>query len=331
VGNRALHQLINFDVNQPLPANRTQAAFLQNANAFRPFPNYGNILQWSRAGSASYHSLQTLFRTRLWGKSQLQASYTWSHSIANAPLDDSSGGQSANTWLDSYNGRLDRGNSGINRPHIFVANAIFYLPALKNSNGLMRTALGGWEYATIVTISSGSSLTPNIVNGSIPNLMGGVSGIATNTGNERPNRVPGVPCTIDNGDPFQVLNPAAFTLVGARIGQPGNSARGSCLGPGINNFDMSFYKNFTPTWLQKPFGESARVQFRLELFNAFNHAQFRADTVQLNISGGPVTCGAAPCSPTNTLITGETKNGAFGRAGATRGPREIQYSLKLTF
>ncbi|MGH9941224.1 MAG: carboxypeptidase regulatory-like domain-containing protein [Pyrinomonadaceae bacterium] len=333
VGNRALHQLLNYDINQPVPANRAQAAFLQNANALRPFRNYGNILKWERSGSASYHALQTLFKTRLFTRSQLQASYTWSHSIANAPLDDSSGAQSANTRLDTYNGRLEKGNSGINRPHIFVANAIFYLPTLKDSNAFVRTALGGWEYATIITLSSGSSLTPNITNGSITNLMGGVSGIATNTGNERPNRVPGVPCRLDTGDPTQFLNPAAFTLVGATIGQPGNSARGSCLGPGINNFDISFYKNFAPSWLQRPLGEAARVQFRLELFNAFNHAQFRADTLQLNLGGGPVTCGNAPCSAANPVrvITGESKNGAFGTVGTTRGPREIQYSLKLVF
>ncbi|HVF49472.1 MAG TPA: carboxypeptidase regulatory-like domain-containing protein [Pyrinomonadaceae bacterium] len=331
VGNRAIHLLTNFDINQPLPANRVQAAFPQNANAFRPYSNFGNILQWARAGSATYHSLQTMFKTRLWSRSQLQMSYTWSHSIATAPLDDSSGGQSVNTRLDTYNGNLDKGNSGINRPHIFVANAIFYLPELKNSNSLLRTVLGGWEYATIATIASGSSLTPNITNGTITNLPGGVSGIATNTGNERPNRVAGVPCRADNGDPTQIINPAAFTLVGARIGQVGNAARGSCLGPGINNFDMSFYKNFTPSWVRGAFGEAARIQFRLELFNAFNHVQFRGDSVQLNVGGGPVTCGAAACSPANTLITGESKPGAFGRAGATRGPREIQYSLKLNF
>ncbi len=272
-----------------------------------------------------------MFKTRLWSRSQIQMSYTWSHSIADAPLDDSSGGQSANTRMDAYNGGLERGNSGINRPHIFVANAIIYLPSFKQSNEVARTILGGWEFATITTIASGSSLTPNITNGSIPNLQGGISGIATNTGNERPDRVPGVPCRASGNDPTQILNPAAYTLVGHRIGTPGNSARGDCLGPGLNNFDMSFYKNFTPTWLKSVFGEASRLQFRLELFNAFNHVQFRGDSVQLNLGGGAVTCGTAACSPTNTLITAESKNGAFGQAGSTRGPREIQYSFKFNF
>lgn len=333
VGNRALHQTITFDINQPLPANRLQAAFLSgSANAARPFPNYGNIVSFARQGSASYHAMQVLFKTRLFNKSQLQASYTWSHSIADAALDDSSGGASVNTQLDTYNRSLDKGNSGINRPHIFVANYIFYLPSLNNSNRLMRTVLGGWEYASIVTIGSGSSLTPRIQNNS-PGIPNGLAGTATNQANERPNRVPGVPCTIDSDDPLQIINPAAFTLVGARIGEPGNASRGSCLGPKLNNFDMSFYKNFSPSWLRRPFGEGARVQFRLEMFNAFNHAQFRGDSVQnnMNIVGGAVTCGGVACSATNNLITGEIKNPNFGRASQTRGPREIQYALKLNF
>jgi hypothetical protein len=147
--------------------------------------------------------------------------------------------------------------------------------------------------------------------------------------------VPGVPCTIDNGDPTQIINPAAFTLVGTLIGSPGNAARGSCLGPGINNVDMSLYKNFTPGWLRKPFGEAARVQLRLEMFNAFNHTQFRADSLQnnmfVNSGGNPVVCGAAPCSATNRVVTSFVPNGGFGRSGTTRGPREIQYALKLVF
>lgn len=340
VGNRALHQLISYDVNQVLPQNRVAAAFCGGdggcVNNLRPARNFGFITGFERSGSANYHSLQTMFKTRLWGRSQIQAAYTWSHSIGDAALDDSSGGASVNTRTDTYNGRIDYGNTGINRPHIFVLNSVIYLPEFKNSNSFARAALGGWEFATIFTASSGSSITPRVANGSISNLQsGGLAGTGTSQSNVRPNRVPGVPCTIDSGEPFQIINPAAFTLVGAVIGEPGNASRGSCLGPGINNVDMSFYKNFNPSWLRKPFGEGARVQLRLEMFNAFNHTQFRADSLQnnmfLNTGGNPVVCGSAACSPTNRTITSFVPNGGFGRAGTTRGPREIQYALKLIF
>ena len=340
VGNRALHQLISYDVNQVLPQNRVAAAFCGGSggcvNALRPASNFGFITAFARAGSADYHSLQTLFKTRFFGKSQFQAAYTWSHSIGDAPLDDSSGGASVNTRTDTYNGRIDRGNTGIHRPHIFVANSVIYLPTLKSTNGFVKSALGGWELGTIYTLSSGSAITPRVANGSIGNLQaGGLAGTGTTQSNVRPDRVPGVPCHIDNGDPTLLINPAAFTLVGAVIGEPGKASRGSCLGPGINNLDMSLYKNFAPNWLRKPFGEGARIQFRMELFNALNHTQFRADSLQnnmfLNAGGANVICGAAPCSATNRVITDFTRNGGFGHSGTTRGPREIQYALKLNF
>ncbi|HET6646966.1 MAG TPA: carboxypeptidase regulatory-like domain-containing protein [Pyrinomonadaceae bacterium] len=342
VGNRALHQLISVDVNQVLPQNREAAAFCGGdggcVNALRPAPNFGFIAGFERSGSATYHSLQTMFKTRIFGRSQIQAAYTWSHSIGDAALDDSSGGASVNTRTDTYNGRIDYGNTGINRPHIFVLNSVLYLPELKGSSGFVRSALGGWEFATIFTASSGSSITPRVANGSISNFQSaGLAGTGTSQSNVRPNRVPGVPCTIDGGEPFQLLNPAAFTLVGTRVGTPGNASRGSCLGPGINNVDMSFYKNFNPSWLRKPFGEGARVQLRLELFNAFNHTQFRADSLQnnvfINTGGNPVFCGSEVCGPSNPnrVVTSFTPNGGFGQSGTTRGPREIQYALKLVF
>src|SRR5262249_10243301 len=127
-----------------------------------------------------------------------------------------------------------------------------------------------------------------------------------------------------------------FTLVGTKIGElsPVDS-RGACLGPPNKNVDVSFYKNFTPKWLKDSFlGESAKVQFRLELFNAFNTPQFRGDTVQLTYASGQVICGANPCSSTNNTITA-VQNGVintnFGIANQTKGGREIQYALKLVF
>ncbi len=340
VGNRSRNQLVSYDINQPIAANRTQAAFAMGGalNALRPYSNFGSIYTFSREGEARYNSLQAMFKTRLTGRSQIQVAYTFSKSIANAPLDDSAGGPSVNTRLDTYNPDLDRGRTGIDRPHIFVANAIFYLPGLNGTNGFVKNVFGGWEYATIVSFSSGTPLTPNIAGaitfldaaGASQSLSGGLSGTGTGQGNILPNRVEGVGCSGD--DELQIVNPAAYTLVGRRIGEQGNGTRGSCRGPATKNFDMSFYKNFTPSWLTGGLGEGARIQFRLELFNAFNTTQFRGNSLNLDAGSRVVTCGNATCSATNNLITGETfQNTAFGRPGSTRGPREIQYALKLVF
>ena len=47
---------------------------------------------------------------------------------------------------------------------MFVANAIINLPTLKDSNAFVQALFGGWEVATILQFTSGTSLTPNIAN-----------------------------------------------------------------------------------------------------------------------------------------------------------------------
>ena len=125
-------------------------------------------------------------------------------------------------------------------------------------------------------------------------------------------------------------------MVGTKIGQlsPVDS-RGACLGSPTENVDLSFYKNFSPKWLKDSFlGEGARIQFRFELFNAFNTPQFRGDQIPLTFASGQVVCGVNPCSVSNNTITGVTNgviNSQFGFANGTKGGREIQYALKLVF
>jgi len=369
VGNRARDQLTNFDVNAVLPQNRLAAALAPDAgsvNRLRPFTNYGSIYEFARRGNANYDSLQVYFKTRLTRNTRIDVAYTFSNSKADFGLSDSSGTNSQWAPQDINNTSVDFGNSDINRPHIFVANAIYNAPDLKGSNAFVRTVLGGWEMATIIQISSGTSLTPTIAatglsyfdavinpatinndpnDGCVPvtgcpygvhNFQAGFTGTGTNVANQRPLRDPSVSCQPTGNDKTSFVNPAAFTLVGTKIGQLSPvESRGACLGPPTQNVDISFYKNFSPGWLKESFfGESAKVQFRLELFNAFNTPQFRGDTVQLTYAGGQVVCGANPCSPTNNTITGVlggTLNSTFGIANQTKGGREIQYALKLVF
>lgn len=338
VGNRARQQLTHNDVNEVTDANRLAAAFAADANAvnaLRPYSNYGSIYQFERNGRANYDSLQVLFRTRFAKSFQLQMAYTYSRSLADFGLNDSSGGSSAFAVLNRNNRGLDFAESDINRPNIFVANMIYNLPSFKGSNSFVRTVIGGWEFASIVQLSSGTSLTPQINATGIRdavtgvNFQAGITGTGTAVANQRPIRVPGVPCRL-NTVTGTYLNPAAWTLVGYKIGDtiPNKS---TCAGPGTQNVDFSVYKNFSPTWLKSSFlGEAARVQFRLEFFNLFNTPQF-GGALPVIYYDGPVSCGVAACSPTNNTITSAGVNGNFGKALTTKGGREIQYALKLNF
>jgi len=315
-------------------------------NSLRALHNnsWSGIYQFSRSGRADYNSLQVLFKTRFWHNSQFQAAYTYGISKSDFGLGDSSGGRSDFALQDALNPELDYGPSDINRPHLFVANTVINLPSLKGSNAFVQTLLGGWEFATIVQITSGTSFTPNIAatglsydpdgpgGTDVRNFQGGFTGSGTAVANQRPLFVGNCP---GSGNPENIIDPSAYTLVGTKIGELSqNTSKGGCLGPGIKNVDMSFYKNFAPSWLKESFfGEASRIQFRLEMYNAFNTPQFRGDSLGISYYNGQVVCGANPCSPTNNTITGlvGTPTSNFGRAGSTRGGREIQYALKFVF
>jgi hypothetical protein len=335
VGNRGNHLVQKYDLNQVAPANRLAAAFQSGGglNALRPMPHDGTIVDFARGDWSSYHALDVLFKSRVRDWMQLQASYTWSHAIANTELDDSASGTGgsvvASLVTDLTNPKLDKGNTTINRPNIFVTNAIFYLPKLTAANSFERNTLGGWEFSAIATAESGASITV-FDNGVSDTVPGGKLTSLSGTGyaaNQRPNIVPGVGCNSgEHGN--QIVNPAAFTLTGFQIGSIGSEPRGYCFGPGRVNFDLSLAKNWK-------LSERFNLQFRFQGFNAFNHTQFSENSAGglFNVAYNPtVNCGATNCSPTNSVIQGtNAPNINFGQSLGTLGPREFQYALKLTF
>ena len=93
------------------------------------------------------------------GPSTFQAAYTWSHSIANVELDNSSGSFNQQAITDQSNPSLDKGNTNINRPNIFVANEVLFLPKLQQYNKFVQETVGGWEANSIFTMAEGSSLS----------------------------------------------------------------------------------------------------------------------------------------------------------------------------
>jgi hypothetical protein len=331
VGNTGVHLTSRYDVNQVLPANRAAAAFQTGGgvNALRPFANDGAITYYDRGASSNYNALQVLLRSRWRDRLTLSASYTWSHTLANTELDDSGNGAGTPEFTDVTNHHLDYGNTTINRPDIFTANAIYYLPKLQGSSSFVRQALGGWQYSIIATAETGPSLTV-FDTGIGPSYVGPLQTLSGtgDTNMQRPDVVPGVNCTSGSSG-SQILNPNAFTMTGFTIGTIGNEARGFCLGPRVVNFDMGIYKNWSLT-------ERFKLQFRMDAFNAFNHASFSTSSLASTWLPGSVTCGTAACSPTNTLVTGSaldpTLAPSFGKASTTLfGGREWQYGLKLTF
>jgi hypothetical protein len=344
VGNRGIHLTSDGDINAIPAANWMSSSFVTGGaqQKFRPYSNFGTLTYWTHHGDSNYNAMQTLFRTRL-SSFQLQAAYTWSHAISTIQTDNSDGGISFAAFTDPTNPGFDRGNAPTNRSNIFVANGTYFAPKLNGANAFERGVLGGWEVSGITTADSGNSFTiyqANInenvaaVRANAPGANSLSALVQTGYTNMlRPAINPGQSCG-SGVHADQIINPKAFTLIGYPIGTfPGSTEpRGYCPGPHLVNTDLSLDKNWT-------IKERVTIQFRMDAFDLFNHANFRQDT---NFNGTPfsnVNCGPQtngfyePCSATNNVITAQSGGQNFGKANALVGNagRQFQYGLHITF
>jgi Carboxypeptidase regulatory-like domain/TonB-dependent Receptor Plug Domain len=334
VGNTGLHLTSMYDLNTIPQSNWAQSIYLTGSaqNALRPAFNFGQIGGFARGGHATYHSLQTLIRSQL-GQSTFQAAYTWSHSIGNVELDNSSGSFNQQATTVIGHSSLDKGSTNINRPNILVISEVYYLPKLENQNMFVRSTIGGWEANSIFTAAHGSSLTV-FANGGFNG--GNVSGLIGTgyIGNNRPLTVAGTSCNAGQKG-SQILNPSFFTLVGYTLGTaPSNmESRGSCFGAPTTDWDAQLAKNWS-------FRERYRIKFAMDFFDLLNHPNFNSNGLEgTGYTPANINCGATACGPSNPsrLVTSQSPvaNGSgFGTVSGLqvgRGNRELQYSLKFTF
>jgi hypothetical protein len=295
VGNHGLHiwRFINGNYNEVIPSARAAVAAGADGNAFRRFGFANNVTRDESTGDSNYHALQVWINRRFSNRMAFQAAYTLSRTISNVPTQSYVSGTT-----DVFNYDLDKGYADLDRRHAFVFNIVYALPSFKNLGAVGSAVLGDWQLNSIASFYSGTPL----------NILSGVNraGLIGNT-TQRPDRVSGVPFYLHiPGDPVAIINPAAFSI--PAVGTFGNLKRGDVRGPGISNIDFSVAKN----WKVK---ERYGIQFRTEMFNVFNHTNFRAHNAS-QAGGG---------------IENNFSNSGFGRASSTRGPREIQFGFKFTF
>jgi hypothetical protein len=157
---------------------------------------------------------------------------------------------------DPFDYTLDKGDSDLDRRQTFVGNVVYVLPSFKNWGSVAGSILGDWQLNGI--LSHYGSTPVDILSGF--NTYGTAGNV-----NPRPNLVQGVPLYLNTSDKTQWLNPAAFSL--PAVGQLGSLGKGSIRGKTVNNIDFSVAKNFK-------FKERYGIQFRAEMFNVFNHANF---------------------------------------------------------
>jgi len=266
-------------------------------------------------GTANYNALQVSLTRRLAKGGQLGAAYTWSHALGTSGSYDDQ--------MNPVNMRVaNYGPLTFDRRHMLVINYVYDLPKLAENNFLDnpvgRAIFNNWTVSGITSFIAGQpdALGYNISGESILNRK--VTGSDTWGPRLVLSRSPILSSGARAWDRFidtSVVAPAA-------VGSKGmDSAWRQVVRPGINNWDVSVFKNFPFT------KDTARyVQLRLEMFNAPNHPQFSDfnRTATFNAAGQLTNLPTSRGGP-----TGQTYG--FGAVNAARNPRIIQLATKVYF
>jgi hypothetical protein len=298
VGSRGDNLIRPTDINYPQPAAvvALQATVPNAVNLVRPYRSYGAITMRETTARARYHGLLTATKLEGGRFGTATINYTLSRNQTDATNDR----DSIDIPQNPLDPDADYADARTDRRHIFNASFVHELPFFRNSSGVSRAVLGGWQVAGIVNISSGQPmprilvLSDNFRRGVFADLVGD----------------PQVGERFVNGIPYW-FNPDAYAPPAA--GTFGNSGRAPFRQPGRHQWDLNLSKNFYPT-------STMRLQLRAEFINAFDQRQWLADPLANGLDNSCTFSATAACSTTSDR---------FGQILATRAAREIQLGLKL--
>lgn len=261
VGSKGTHLDMAYDANENAPT----ASFTQ---ALRKYPQFAAINVRSAGASSNYNALQASVEKRFSQGLSFLAAYTFSKSIDNSSLWNSSA-------VDVTNFHLERGLSTFDARNRFVASYTYDLPyghgrAFGSSSaGIVNALLGGWQTNGIVSIQSGNPLDAST----------GLQLSGTQTGTR-----PDVTCNPNDfpHDPAKWFNTACFS--NNFLGRYGTAGRNIIIGAPTHSFDTALLKRI-------PLGREARyLQFRAEFFNLFNHPNFdNPNVVDTSSTFGKIT------------------------------------------
>jgi len=226
----------------------------------------------------------------------LLANYTWSKSLSNAP-DFRSPMFEASIPQNNNDLAAEKGPACDVRSR-FVLSAIYDVPGWAR-NGFTRSITSNWRTSAIVQLQTGFPLTISV--------FGDTANAGTALG-ENPVRanVTGKPVFgPGTRNAVRWFNPAAFLAPPNNSGFYGNLGRDTLRGPGLATLDLSFLKDTRVS-------EKVKLQFRADLFNILNRANFN--------SPNAIVFTPAGVSPTAGLITSTSTTS-----------RQVQFALKLNF
>lgn len=302
IGNRADDLLLFANYNQAVPNNSAGTLSLQSR---RPIPEYADITYSFNGGKSRYKAFQAKFDWKLGSGFSILNSLTLSETKDNGAgsLENAAGNFPAPQ--DFYNLEADFGLGGYHQPYNNTTSLVVDLPFgsnrrfLSGASPVVNAIVGGWQVAAINSFFAGQTVTLTYT----PSAAFQVSGIQQDfrgANNYRPNvtgtvLVPKAQRSVNNWfNRDAVVIPTDFS-------QPfGNAPRNAYRGPSVLQMDFAASKRFAMPW------RNGNVEFRAEVFNLFNRANFL---------------------PPN----GNRSAAGFGTITGTLDPRIVQLGLKASF
>ena len=282
------------------------------AQSLMPYPEFcGGVSAGSEpVGLNNYNALQANFKHRFGQGLIFTASYTFSKFMSDVGGPEEwgsiNGDQGGANIRNFYDLKADWSVDGDDIPHSLVLTYVYDLPVGRGKkfgggmNAFEDAVAGGWEVTGITTAQSGfpMSIGPG---GNAASVYGGnqhadLTGASFKSGHcGGTNGVPVIPV----GTKYCFFNPAAFAA--PQDFTFGNAPRyfSNLRAPGYVNEDLTLAKRFN-------FTEKLRLQAGIQVFNAFNHANFGIPAASV---GGP----------------------NMGLSSSTQGARQMQGVLKLTY
>jgi hypothetical protein len=299
-------------------------------------PNFGRVNGTLWQANSFYDAMQVDVAKRVSHGIQFHAAYTWGKSIdtlSATEADDAFPNGLFNQLF--FDQRTTRGLSDFNVAQTVVVSGTWELPGPRKGSKLPEWAFGGWQLVALYKASTGQPFTPIMggdpvgtkldETGLVPNYTAGCNPVDSNF---RKNPLgplylnlgcftpPTVPTSSLASLPFPCAPfPGASPLPS---GSPltycanlrGNLGRNVVIGPGLSKLDFSVFKN---NYIRR-ISESFNAQFRAEIFNIFNRANFGSPTDNLVVfdqNGVPQTTTAGLLTSTQTTS------------------RQIQFAIKL--
>jgi Carboxypeptidase regulatory-like domain/TonB-dependent Receptor Plug Domain len=327
VGSHGYHELIGIDGNEPFPVicpaspcpavypatfpaplagSPVPAGTYYVPTTVRANPTLANTWTWFSLGTSNYNALQIDANRRFRHGFSLRGVYTWSKALDDGDsLNATAAANAPGLVSNPFNLRADYGLATYDARNAAAINAVYTLPFGKgqtfanNVEGWSNALVSGWSVNSIVTVQSGFPFTPQL--GYNPSNNGDTRNPV------RPFVNPDFTGPVVLGKPSQWFNPNAFLALPPNSGFYGNLGRDTLISPGLATWDFSAFKTTT-------LHDRLTLQFRAEIFNLLNRANFNTPNLITFTASG-----------TTTKTSGTT--GAI--TSTSTSSRQVQFGLKL--